>query len=257
MTEDIKNQDGEIADSDTLEGRLDQLKHYITAANRNLEKIEKLVLKIEQDRRKELYMSMPGEEGVFDGYFMICDDGKKIQVPPNYAAESKLVFGDRLKMIVEGDKKLFKQIERVEREVLEGVATRKEGNWFVLTEKGSYRISNVAAEFNNLELNQEIVVVVPQNDKKADFATLDEVSGKSKSHEAPSKPKVVKKEEEVEVEKKEDKKPVEKEVKKIEIKKPSKVEKKSVEKEPKKETVKEEKSKEFVAGILDDDDDLR
>ena len=60
-------------------------------------------------------------EGIFDGENMIGPDGKKYSVPPNYASKSKLVFGDRLKLIISDTGKFtYKQIGPVERRYVTG-----------------------------------------------------------------------------------------------------------------------------------------
>ena len=55
---------------------------------------------------------MPGEVvGLFDGYKLVIKDGSSFEVPQNYAAKTKLVFGDKLRMTEENGKKMFKQVQ--------------------------------------------------------------------------------------------------------------------------------------------------
>ncbi len=72
-------------------------------------------------------------EGVFNGSSMVGMDGKMYQVPPNYASKSKLVEGDRLKLIIrENGMFVYKQIAPMDRERLMGVLERSEdGHGFV------------------------------------------------------------------------------------------------------------------------------
>lgn len=206
----------------------------------DLDKVKKYVQKIQQDMKREEYKSMPGVEGVFDGFYMVTDAGEKIEVPANYAAKSRLIFGDRLKRVEEDGKQVFKQITKVERKKATGVVSKKEGKWYVLTDSGSYRISDVAADFNGIQLNQEIEVVIPADNLNAPFAALDKVLNQE----------VKKPDTNLKVEKKE---PAKKEIKKEEIapKKPEQPVKKQ-----KKIEQKEEVKKEFISGIspLEEDD---
>lgn len=157
------------------ERNIDTLKKLVSLSFSNLEKISQLVSKIEQEQKKEEYKNLPGVEGTFDGLYMLGDDGKKYEVPGNYAAKSRLVYGDRLKMVEEVGKTMFKQVEKVERQKLEGVLSKKEGKWYVLTDSGSYRISDVAAEFNQVQLNEKADILVPTSNLSAPYGALDKV----------------------------------------------------------------------------------
>lgn len=42
-------------------------------------------------------------KGEFDGQHMAGEDGKRYPIPPNYASKSKLLTGDRLKLIIDVD----------------------------------------------------------------------------------------------------------------------------------------------------------
>jgi hypothetical protein len=162
----------------TIEERLAHVQKLIQATSQNLDKISSILRKIESDREKELYKSLPGVEGVFDGTFMVADDGTKHEVPANYAAKSRIVFGDRLKMVEEDGKQLFKQVEKVERKKVNGVLTKKEGKWYLLADSGSYKVSDIAAEFNRAELNDEAVGIIPADNASAPYAALDMVNKK-------------------------------------------------------------------------------
>jgi hypothetical protein len=161
-----ENQDSKAYEK--LRGILINVQRDITNALDTIKRIEEL-------EKKELYKSMPGVEGVFDGTYLIADDGQKLEVPANYAAKSRLVFGDRLKVIEEGDNKLFKQIIKPERQRVEGILSKKEGKWHLLTPTGTYRISDTAAEYNFAEINDKAVGLVPRDNTNAPFAALDKV----------------------------------------------------------------------------------
>lgn len=269
-----KNNDSQKADQadlftqDTPEKRLDQAKNLIQSIYHNLDKLSRTVDKIQQEEKKELYKKMPGIEGVFDGFYLIADDGSRHEVPPNYAAKSRLVFGDRLKIVEEDGKKVFKQIQKPERKEVKGVLSKKEGKWYLLTDLGTYKISDVAAEFNRVALNEEAVGLIPENQSNIPYAALDRVIKKEEPviAEKPTRPEV-----KVEPRKEEPKKvfkpvivPAKQEKPKVAAPAPvkPKEEKKEVKKEIRKPFVRAEKkiepapdkSKEFVAGILEDDD---
>jgi len=137
---------------------------------------------------------LPGVEGKFDGEAMVTAEGKKYPVPENYASKSLLVVGDTLKMITEGDRKLFKQLERVKRTRSEGILTKKEGKWHVVTADGSYRILPAAVTFHHGEEGDEVAVLLPQDNKRVGFAALEKlVKGaeeeKTSVREAKTKPR--------------------------------------------------------------------
>jgi hypothetical protein len=163
----------DIFAQDNPEKRLDQIKALVQSTYHNLDKISRIVEKIQQEEKKEMYKNMPGVEGVFDGVYLVSEDGAKHEVPANYAAKSRLVFGDKLKIVEEDGKKVFKQIQKPERQEVKGVLSKKEGKWYLLSDSGTYKISDTAAEFNKAELNDEAVALVPENQLNVPFAALD------------------------------------------------------------------------------------
>jgi len=152
---------------------LDDLRKIVALTHSNLEKISRILDNIDKEKRKEMYKGMPGVSGYFDGFYLIGEDGSKYEVPANYAAKSRIVFGDTLKMIEEDGKKLFKQIDKVPRKRLEGILSKKEGKWYLLSDGGTYKVSDIAAEFHKAELNDKAVAYVPENALNASYAALD------------------------------------------------------------------------------------
>lgn len=172
----INTSHGDAADifaQDNPEKRLDQIKALVQSTYHNLDKISRIVEKIQQEEKKEMYKNMPGVEGTFDGIYLVSEDGAKHEVPANYAAKSRLVFGDKLKIVEEDGKKVFKQIQKPERQEVKGVLSKKEGKWYLLSDSGTYKISDTAAEFNKAELNDEAVALVPEHQLNVPFAALD------------------------------------------------------------------------------------
>jgi hypothetical protein len=154
--------------------------------NSSIDKLRSLIEKMEKDLRyaksvlnelekqgKPDYSQVPGITGTFDGYYLVTETGEKLEVPANYAAKSRLVFGDILKVVEEDGKQLFKQITKVPRKKLEAVANKKEGKWYALAEAGSYKISDIAADFNALQVNDKITILIPMDNQGAPFAALD------------------------------------------------------------------------------------
>ncbi len=255
------NKDINFSDLDTQEKKMEQIRSLIQSAFHNLEKISRIVDRIEQEERKEMYKKMPGAEGYFDGVFLVIDDGSKQEVPANYAAKSRLAYGDRLKIVEENGKKVFKQIQKVERKEVNGVLHKKEGKWYLLADSGTYKISDVAAEFNQAVLNDEAVGIIPADNANVPFAALDRVTKKEivTKEEVKVPVKEVKKEEKPKTaEKKLEVKVV---TKPVEITKPTpkKENNRPVLGKPEprieiKQEVKPEPHKEFVANILEEDD---
>lgn len=157
-----------------LENRVENIENLLRNAQKNIQKAQKLLETLDSDL-KNSYEDIPGLLGVFDGEYMIAADGKKYEVNPNYAAKSMLVVGDNLKMIEEGDKKLFKQVSKVPRKHLTGILNKKEGNWYALTDAGSYRVLDVAVEFRHGQTKDEVTVLVPEENLNAPFAALEKL----------------------------------------------------------------------------------
>ena len=166
MDENAKNQIQELT------GRLEQIESTLNSARKILKRLETEYLKVD-------YTQIEGIVGKYDGKQLITEAGEKYEVPSNYAAKSKLVYGDILKLIEEDGKKLFKQIERVRKERVEGILTKKDGEWFLLTDRGSYKVSEAAAKFQNAQLNSQATAYLPADNMDAPFAALDVVEGAS------------------------------------------------------------------------------
>jgi hypothetical protein len=208
-------------------------------------------------KAKKSPRDIPGISGVFDGESMVAEDGKKYPVNPNYAAKSRLVVGDSLKMIKEDGKNFFKQVEKVEREKLEGVLSKKGDQYVAVTDEGEYRLLPEAVEFyESAAEGDRVEVLVPKANKKAPFAALDALV-------------VLEKEKEEEEEKKEEAKkaPVAKAEPESEPKpEPEAKEKPKPRPKPKpkpkpkakpKDVPKVTKEAEEAEGLVEDDDELR
>lgn len=244
MVEERKNEQVEKAESvlnPPFQKKYDNVKMLIRSAFSQLEKVQNVVESMEHEDKKAYYQNIPGVEGYFDGQYLISDDGRKTEVPGNYAAKSRLVYGDRLKVFVEGGKQIFKQITKAERKKIEGVLSKKEGKWCLLANEGTYRIADLAADFNNAGLNDKAYAYIPANNLNVPYAALDIVVKSGV------------------VEKKADERPVRRAPPKtVEKKLPEKPKDKAPTKKPvkakKPEEKKEKTDKEFVDNIMEEDD---
>src|SRR3989344_3506756 len=162
-----------------------QLLDHLDNADRELREARRIIRQIEEIK-SEAYKLLPGIEGAFDGARLVAKDGQTYEVPSNYAAKSRLVYGDTLKMVEEDGKTMFKQINKVPRKKIEGILNKKEGSWYILTDSGSYKISDNAAEFSRAEINDEAIAIIPEAAMETPFAALDKIL----TQKAPSVPQM-------------------------------------------------------------------
>lgn len=119
---------------------------------------------------------LPGPEGYFDGKYMVTAEGESYEVPANYAAKSKLVYGDTMKLMEIEGKPRYKQITKIDRMEVTGILHKQEQGWFLLTDSASYKISDTAAEFSKVEENIEAVALIPRDIQNVPFAALDRIT---------------------------------------------------------------------------------
>lgn len=158
-----------------LETSLDKLYKLLEVVYEDLDKTKEMISKLQLEARKEALKDVPGLEGVFDGKYLTSDTGEKLEVPANYAAKSRIVYGDRLKAYEDDGKQMFKQLEKVPRLKVSAVISKKEGKFFALTEFGSHEISPIAVDFNHVSVNDKIQVILPETNTKAPYAALDKI----------------------------------------------------------------------------------
>lgn len=170
--------------------KYENIKNLVQAALNQLDKVQNAIELLESEDRRAHYQSIPGTEGVFDGQYLIAQDGRKTEVPSNYAAKSKLVYGDILKVFTDSGRQIFKQIDRVERKTVEGVLTKKEGKWYLLTDIGTYKISDASAEYHKAELNNRASALIPAQNLKVPFASLEKVFNENKESSIQVRPEV-------------------------------------------------------------------
>lgn len=121
---------------------------------------------------------VPGLVGKYDGMFMITEAGKKYPVPDNYSAKTKLIYGDKLKMIEGPEGRRFKLLEEVPRVEAEAQLAQKDGHFEALGKEGSYKLIQGAVRWWSGEEGDKLKILLPQNEKHAPFAALVEIIGK-------------------------------------------------------------------------------
>lgn len=244
------------------EERLAVLIRTLMAAESNIQLAKKLITDIYGSKAALLVSSisktapitvdikdLPGVEGKFIGKFVEGDDGKKYQIPENYASKSELVYGDRLKVVEKDGANWFKQLSKPDRTEVRGtLASGPDGLWKLLVGDVSYEVLPSAVAYHKGKEGSEAFGLVPADDPKVPFAALRGMVNEQAASEDGEKPtnkeeKVVEEVKEA-PEKKEDK-PEEKE----------KTVKKVVKKEEPKEVKKEEPA--FTPTSLPSDDELR
>lgn len=102
-------------------------------------------------------------EGVFDGEEMIDQNGKKYPVPANYASKSKLVAGDRLKLIIDEEGTfIFKQIGPIDRKRLVGTLNQEDDNWQVAVNGKKYRVLQASVTYFKVHAGDKVTILVPK-----------------------------------------------------------------------------------------------
>jgi len=212
------------------QNRLQLLSQALSAAASSINLARQLINEIQREGGA---LEPPGLIGKYDGGFMVTEAGKKYPVPDNYAAKTRLIYGDKLKMVEGPAGRRFKHIEKIPRVEVEAVLTVKDGRLVAVSSEGSYKLIQSAVKYLKGEGGDKVKILLPREEKHAPFAAILGVIGKEAKKE-----KVERKEEKEGKPKKEEKKkekPAEKEAVKKETKK--KVEKK-IEPKAKKTTTK-------------------
>jgi hypothetical protein len=111
--------------------------------------------------------------GSFDGLNMVAKDGKKYEVPANYASKSKLVVGDVLKLrITKNGDFIFKQIQSIERERHIGKLIKEDDQYKVMVGDKIYNVLAASVTYYKGVPGDKFVVLLPKNLPSL-FATID------------------------------------------------------------------------------------
>ena len=236
--------------------KIQLLNQALNSASSSLNLAKQILSEIEH---RGATTEMPGLVGKYDGMFMVTEAGKKYPVPDNYSAKTKLVYGDKLKMVEGPEGRRFKLLEEMEREEQEAQLAVKDGHFEALSKDSSYRLIQGAVRYWGGEEGDKVKILLPKGQRNVPFAGLVEIIGRKPGAGEPEAPKPAvaqkpKEEPKQEAPKREEpkreepkpgakapEKPAEKIEKKAEVKE-AKKEEKPVEKAPAKEEKKEEKA---------------
>lgn len=101
--------------------------------------------------------------GKFNGVNMTADDGGIHPIPQNYASKSKLVAGDRLKMVRNSDGVFhFKTTSPVERKMVIGILTLDGSQYQVATKDKAYNVLFASVTFFRAKVGDEVTIIIPE-----------------------------------------------------------------------------------------------
>jgi hypothetical protein len=126
---------------------------------------------------------LPGITGIYNGEFMVSSDGQKHDVPKNYAAKSLLVNGDELKMMEQDGKVAFKIVNKVPRKKIEGLLSKKDGRYVILSDSGTFNLLKTAVEYRNIKQGEWVLAVIPETGSSNNFAAVDKIIKKESKKE--------------------------------------------------------------------------
>ena len=160
--------------------KIDLIRQALSASESSIKLARQLLSEVESGGKgdKPKAKEMPGTVGVFEGETMTTQNGEKYSVPENYASKSILVVGDTLKLVEDGGKKRFKQIEHVKRHKTTGIIAKKEGKWTAVTSEGSYKILPASVEHFKGDVGDEVLVQLPANNLQTPWAAVEKVTKK-------------------------------------------------------------------------------
>src|SRR3970040_2809286 len=155
--------------------KIQLLNQALNAASSSLNLAKQLISEIEHHSGTP---EMPGLVGKYDGMFMVTEAGKKYPVPDNYSAKTKLVYGDKLKMVEGPEGRRFKLVEEIEREEQEAQLAVKDGHFEALSKDSSYRLIQGAVRYWSGEEGDKLKILLPKGQRNVPFAGLVEIIGR-------------------------------------------------------------------------------
>jgi len=121
-------------------------------------------------------------EGVFDGQYMVDQEGKKYPVPANYASKSKLVTGDVLKLTIMDDGSfVYKQIGPIARKKIIGTLVYENDEYRVVAGGRSYKVLLASVTYFKLNSGDELTIMVPEKEDTEWAAIESAVIGPTKT----------------------------------------------------------------------------
>jgi hypothetical protein len=115
-------------------------------------------------------------EGNFNGQNMVDEKKHEYPVPANYASKSKLVEGDRLKLVITGDGSfIYKQIGPVERKRVIGTLMQEEnGEYYVVVDGKPYRVLLASVTYFRVKAGDEVALLIP-SDRDSTWGAIENV----------------------------------------------------------------------------------
>lgn len=155
--------------------QIEKLRALVETASANLEAAKQILADMlgvsvsELDyQHKATGLTSDGKvvEGVFEGQYMIDQDGKKYPVPANYASKSKLVAGDVLKLTIMDDGSfVYKQIGPIARKKIIGTLVKDGDDYRVVAGGKSYRVLLASVTYFKLNQGDELTILVPEKEE--------------------------------------------------------------------------------------------
>lgn len=147
----------------SCQNNLDELKNILF-----LEKYKNKISDIDTKEAKEY------TEGVFDGQKMIDKNGKQYDVPENYASKSKLIAGDKLKLVVSPQGFfVFKQISPIERTRAIGILKKIGDNFQVEVEDRKYNVLKASVTYFKAKHGDQLTILIPEKDHDVLWAAIE------------------------------------------------------------------------------------
>lgn len=150
-----------------LRERLDDLERLLLTPSDPAE-VDQLIQRLQGEDGERIHPAAQSRaiEGVFDGEYMVGEDGRKYLIPPNYASKSKLVEGDLLRLtITDSGRFIFKQKGPIDRQRLMGtlIFDEEREEWGVTANNTTFRVLPASVTYYKGEVGDEVVLLVPKN----------------------------------------------------------------------------------------------
>jgi len=160
---------------------------------KSISKVNPLINKTEKSRQVV--------EGFFNGQNMVDEKMHEYPVPANYASKSKLVEGDRLKLVITNDGSfIYKQIGPVKRKRVVGTLIQQEnGDYFVLVDGKSYRVLLASVTYFKTKTGDEVTLLIP-SDRESVWGAIENIFINHSSKESSDDLSKAKNEEETKIE---------------------------------------------------------
>ena len=152
--------------------QLEKIRAFVEAASANIASAKQMLADIlgtsvsdldYQSKASGLSSNGKVIEGVFDGQYMIDNEGKKYPVPANYASKSKLVSNDVMKLTILDDGSfVYKQIGPVARKKIIGTLVQEDDEYTVIAGGKSYKVLLASVTYFKAKSGDDVTILVPE-----------------------------------------------------------------------------------------------